>query len=64
MLCSEPSEGVGHGEHVIPSWYQSDLLGDAPFKSENAGHEYLTRNGSSPHSVASLGMQTVASVLE
>lgn len=43
VLCSQPSVGVG--EHVIPSWYLSDLLGDAPFKSENAGHEYLKRDG-------------------
>lgn len=43
VLCSQPSEGVG--EHVIPSWFQGDFLGDAPFKSENAGRTYLNRGG-------------------
>ncbi len=43
VLCPQLSEGVG--EHVIPSWYQNDLLGDAPFKSENAGREYLKCDG-------------------
>jgi hypothetical protein len=33
------------GEHVIPSWFQGDFLGDAPFKSEKAGLAYLNRAG-------------------
>ena len=43
VLCPQPSTGVG--EHVIPSWYQGEFLGDAPFKSENAGRAYLNRQG-------------------